>query len=65
MTREAAARVAARLQAQYPHGTVTVTRIPDGLRVEVHAGDSSLFAVIGGEHSLVLTALGATPDPAT
>jgi hypothetical protein len=66
VTREAAARVAALLQVRYPHGDVTVTRIPDGLHVEVHhEGGSSLFAVIDSEHSPVLTVISAVPDPAS
>jgi hypothetical protein len=62
MTRQEAARVAALLRAWYPDGGVTVTRIPDGLRVEVHAHDGSLFAVIGSEHSAFISALGTTPE---
>jgi hypothetical protein len=64
MTREQAAQVTALLQARYPDANITVTRIPGGLHIEVHAGDSSLFAVIGSEDSPLLAALRAFPGPA-
>jgi len=63
VTRQAAARVAALLRARYPHGDITVTRIPDGLRVEVHTADASLYAFIDSEHSPVLTALSTAQHP--
>jgi hypothetical protein len=57
MTREEAARIAAFLRQRYPACNVRVTRVFGGLRVEVHGGGSSLFAVIGSERSPVLAAL--------
>jgi hypothetical protein len=59
-----AARVAELRRARYPYSDIIVTRIPDGLRVEVHAADSSLYAVIGSEHSPVLTILSTARHPA-
>jgi hypothetical protein len=66
MTREAAARVAALLRERYPTGDVRVKRVFGGLHVEVHYGNSSLFAVISSENSPVLNALKEiSPGPAS
>lgn len=51
MTRQEAGRVAALLHARYPHADITVTRIPGGLRAEIHTAGASIFAVIASEHS--------------
>jgi hypothetical protein len=64
MTLPSASRVAKLLRARYPDGDIDVMREPDSLRIEVHFDNASrLFAVIGDEHSLLLVALGASPEP--
>jgi hypothetical protein len=66
MTLPSASRVAELLRVRYPGGDIDVMREPDSLRIEVHPGNgSSLFAVIGDERSLLLVALGASPEPSS
>lgn len=64
MTGEEAARVAASLRQRHPGWDVRVTRLFGGLQVEIRAQGSSLFAVIGSEHSVVLAALEASLETA-
>jgi len=63
MNRQSAEQVETLLRQRFPSADVSVTRQPGGLLIEVYADASSLHAITGDEHSIVLAVLGATPEP--
>ncbi|WP_367185156.1 HD domain-containing protein [Trebonia sp.] len=66
MTLPPASRVAELLKARFPASDIDVMQESDILRIEVrYRNASSLFAVIGDERSLLLVALGASPEPSS